>query len=215
MPRQLESPVTRREFLVGAGCVAATGYLVVGETSSAAAVRTSPTSPTTTPDHTVVIDVVTNPSTVSYTNKPPQPDPPNLHVKGNETVTWEAKTSKTHHHSFIVFIAKTPFIDGSGNPIFVFHGSEGDETTGIGINAKIDPKINSGTFKYLVVVFDKDKAKPYFDDPKIIIGDGDNAKTELTLANEHLRKAVLLDSTLEDKIDPIEENLQKILNSLK
>jgi hypothetical protein len=206
------SNVTRREFLVGAGSIAATGYLVVGTASNNASARTSPL---TTNTYIVTIDVTTTP--IAYST-PQLPDASNLSVNAGDIVTWKAKTSGAKHHSAVLFIADTPFIDKHGNPVYAFHGSKSDETNGIGKNASIDPKA-SGSYEYCVGVWDEEKLSTYTDDPTIIIGKvnvgAESAIAKLIAVDRELKKAALAYAVESEKIKSIENEVEALIDQLK
>ena len=204
------SNVTRRWFLLGAGSIAATGYLVVGKPLDSTPNRSFPSGKA---DYIVTVDVTKTP--IHYST-PLLPDASSLNDKAGEIVTWAAKTTKTKHHLALIFFPQTPFVDNNNNPVYAFHGSQDDETNGIGIDASI-ASAASGSFPYCVGVWDIDAKKSYGDDPKIIVGkNGDTeAKTELVSASESLKKAVHLDPRLEGKINPIENKLEHVIKGMK
>jgi hypothetical protein len=212
MSRNLNaSNVTRREFLVGAGSVAATGYLVVGEASNSAPSRTSPR---TTTNYVVTVDVTTTPITYST---PQLADASSLPVKAKEVVTWKGKTSGSKHHLAVLFITDTPFIDKNGDPVYAFHGSESDESNGIGTNASIDPNA-SGSYEYYVGIWDERTTKTYTDDPTIIVGKGnayaESARAKLIAADRELKKAALANPAESEKIKSIEDELKELIDKL-
>lgn len=201
---------------VGTGCVIRNGFLVIGASQAA---ELALGSPTTAGKHGIKLDVTINPNHITYQSDDGAADPSNLPVMHNDVVTWKAKTHGPKHHLALIFAPLTPFVDvDTGFPVFAFFGSEVNESHGggIGSNASIGPHVLETGYEYLVAVWDDESKKTYSNDPKIIVGTGYNAaEAELESAKEKIKRAEELgDSSLKEKLIPIQKNLQDIINGL-
>jgi hypothetical protein len=218
-----DSNVTRREFLVGAGTMVTTGYLVIGSPSTAAVARSFPPR---APDHVMTFDVTQTP--IACINNPPQStgaDPCVLSVNPKEVVHWRAITSliKHKHRLAVLFIDRTPFVDKDGDKVWAFHGTDSDETNGIGRDASIDPTLQDGDyFEFSVAVWDEENAnkiRSYTGDPTIMIGKRDtliaSALAKLSAANGLLQKAAAAYPAKSDDIKAIEDKLSPLIVQLK
>jgi hypothetical protein len=211
--------VTRRGFLLGAGSIAATGYLVIGK----APTEEVHTSAAGTPDFVVTIDSRSCPQNPPvYSSVPPVSDASVLQIDPKQVVIWKAKTSGNHHRLAVLFIDDTPFVDrNSGNKVYAFEGSEADEAAGIGINAWIDPNANQDdAFEYFVGIWDDDAKTTCTDDPTIVIGKGGHldlgsAIAKLSAADGLLKKAELADPSENENINHIEAQLHDLIGKLK
>lgn len=222
MPKRSDvSNVTRREFLVGAGTVATTGYLVIGAPSSAAV---EPSFPPTAPDHVMTFDVSNNSINCIIDSQPPGSDCI-LTAKPNEVVNFKAITGpKGKRHLAILFIDRTPFVaTGTTDEVLAFHGSEADEGNGIGKGASIKPNLSEGEmFEFSVGVWDEangNKIKSFTGDPTIIIGKGGSllasAIAKLSAADGLLLKAAKADPIDSNDIKKIEVQLASLIAKLK
>jgi hypothetical protein len=216
MPKPSDaSDITRREFLVGAGTAVTTGYLVIGGPSSAA---TDPPFPPPPTDHEMTFDVTQNPLACGVDSQPAT-QLCRLTVNKGEKVHFKAITvAKGKRHLAVLFTDKTPFVDKDGDPVWAFHGSEGDEGNGIGKDAVItsNPLMKPGdTFEFYVGVWDEDnanKTKTYTRDPTIIIGRGG---TPIVIAIAKLSAAVgLIKKAEEFYPDPGIEAIEKQITLL-
>jgi plastocyanin len=203
------SNVSRRQFLAVAGSVAAASSFAVGKDSGSA----QPLPPAPTPaDPLVTIDITAAPISYSASGH----NAYRLKAKNGDIVKWQAKTSSTKHRVTILFLKDTPFSDGSKKPLYAFHGSEADEA-GNGIGGTIDDDA-SGTYEYYVAVFDDKTNLTYTDDPKIIVGSGNDAGAEISLAVDDLKRAGAQLSSkpkLQKKIESIEDELVRLGGELK
>jgi len=205
------SGVSRREFIAGAGGVAAAGYLVVGgDTASAQS-----TSPVKT--WAVAIDATKTPHfgysepSLGSTSADPLP------VNGGDIVTWGISLPNHRRHTVIFFKEETPFLDTNRKPVWWFHGSESDEPIG-GKGVCIDPNAFPGDeFPYTVIVFDEDANHIYLDDPKILIATkllGEKqAREDVITARHKIKKASKeLDEAL-GRLESAERNLEQVKNN--
>ena len=217
------SNVTRREFLAGAGTMVTTGYLIIGGPSTAAAARPFPPGP---PDHIMTFDATQSP--IACILSPPQPtgaDPCVLTVKTKEVVHFRAITSaiKHKHRLAVLFIDDTPFVDKDGDKVWAIHGTDSDETNGIGKDAHIDPKLQVGDyFEFSVGIWDEhdaNKIKSYTGDPTILIGKGGtlvaSAIAKLTAANVLLQKAAVADPSDSGEIKSIEDKVSALIVKMR
>ena len=129
-----------------------------------------------------------------------------LHANNLETVTWEGKPSTgSSHRITILFPFATPFVNSSGQPVYVLHG---DQTQGpLGNNIKISSTA-FGTYKYCVAVLNDDGTPTTFaDDPKIIIGRGNEFKAELLDIGADL-------SHVKEEIQDLENRIKELADKL-
>jgi hypothetical protein len=79
----------------------------------------------------------------------------------------------------------------------------------VAIQPNILPPKNVGQHKYSVSIYDKVKHKLYLDDPKIIVGSGNNAITQLMEARKELAEVrgqiVSIEKELESAVDKLEK----------
>jgi len=214
------SNVTRREFLAGAGTFATTGFLVIAGPSSEAEPRSNPANP---PDHTMTFDATKDPIACSSVPLQTGPDPCLLTVKIKEVVHWKAITGKDKHRLAVLFIDRTPFVDKDGDKVWAFHGTDSDETGGIGKHASIDPTLSEGdVFEFSIGIWDeKDptKIRSYTGDPTIMIGKGGSAIAsaiaKLKAANGLLLKAAAAYPPESDNIKSIEAKVATLVDKLQ
>jgi hypothetical protein len=187
------SGVGRREFIAGAGGVAAAGYLAIGGDPTFAHSAPAPAPAKT---WMVAIDATQGPP-FGYTE--PTLTTPNtagtLPVNPSDIVTWKISAPAHKRHTVIFFKDKTPFVDSKQNPVWWFHGSKADEPIG-GKGVSIDKNVLPGAdFCYTVIVFDEDAGQTHLDDPKILIatvlhGEAQTqARKEVITAEQKLLKA--------------------------
>jgi hypothetical protein len=162
--------------------------------------------------HPVTINTATKP--LSYTT-PKLTDATILHVKADETVAWVVASPTTQYRVAILFFPNTPFKDSLGNPVYAFEGPDSDAA-----NGKIGGKItgSDATYPYCVAVFDDKNVRTYTDDPKIIVGNGDDARAEIASALADLKDADAKLSSrprVRKQIEAIEHKLEHLVNELK
>ena len=214
------SNVTRRDFLVGAGSLATTGYLVIGGAPSDAA---TPSAQSGSPDHVMTFDVTQTPIACIIEPSQPEPDLCVLTVNPKEVVCWKAKTAKKKHHLAVLFADRTPFVDKDGDKVWAFHGTDIDEGNGIGRYASIDPSLSQGDyFEFSVGIWDENdanKIKSYTGDPTIMIGKGGShvasAAAKLTAANGLLMQAAAAYPPESDEIRSIEDKVTAVIVKLQ
>jgi|HubBroStandDraft_6_1064221.scaffolds.fasta_scaffold01852_5 hypothetical protein len=222
MPRNPDvSSVSRRLFLALAGGAAAANTLAAGFDPEPT--QTAPVAPAVA-DYPVLVDVRTADSVKNR---------PKYTVRQNDATivdgvligqkfSWQVWT-KSHpdnkYHLAVIFKnGLTPFVDANSQPKYAFYGTEQDEGTGgLGIDAKIGPKVTPGEeYDYYVVVFDRKLTQIYVDDPSIIIGDGlIAAEKNLIKASNELKKAASEYALKRDKIRSIEKQLGLLIDELK
>jgi hypothetical protein len=205
--RRDASNVSRRQFLAVAGSVAAASSLTFGRDTNSAL----PPAPVPVATHPVKISTATKP--LSYTT-PTIPDASILHVKRGETVAWSA-TPTTQYRVAILFFPNTPFTDPHGNHLYAFEGPDSDAG-----NGKIGGTISGpdGTYPYCVAIFDDASVLTYTDDPKIVVGDGDDARAEIASALADLKDAnAKLSSRPKEReqIEAVEHKLEHLVNEFK
>jgi hypothetical protein len=201
------SNVSRRQFLVLAGSVAAASSFAFGKDTNSAL----PPAPVPVATYPVAINTATKP--LSYTT-PKLSDASILRVKAGETVAWVANPT-TQYRVAILFFPNTPFTDSHGNRVYAFEGPDSDAA-----NGKIGGTIAGpdGTYPYCVAVFDDANVRTYTDDPKIIVGNGDEARAEIASALADLKDA---DAKLSNRpqvrkqIEAIEHKLERLVDELK
>lgn len=200
------SALTRRGFLSGASTLV--GSLVVASKSPAVEITSAGRPPAA--DYPILVDTTQKP--IHY-SAPGVSDASALKVAAGKVVSWSGKTSGARHHLTVVFKGDTPFLDAKGDPIYAFFGSQDDEPNGIG--ATLDPGAD-GEYCYCVVVCDEDGKKAFFDDPKIIVGNGlSQGRAQIDSALRLLQKAVQRNSSLKTQIDPIEVRLRHVAKTLR
>jgi hypothetical protein len=187
------SNVSRRHFLAVAGSVAAASSFAVGKDGE------STKGSTVTAKHYVVTIDVTG-DQISY-SAPGIPDARNLPVNQGDDIKWKVKSAPPNpkHHGAILFPVTSPF---PGNSLQWTDND--DATAGYGVGAAQ----NVGQHKYSVAVYDRVKHKLYLDDPKIIVGSGNNAITQLMEARKELAEVrgqiVSIEKELESAVDKLE-----------
>jgi hypothetical protein len=195
--------ITSMRFLTLAFSMAAGASFAVGQSS-----------------HTVTIDVTT--SLMSYSesiNGVGQPGSAyRLYAENGDSVLWKAKTPGNAHYSAMIFFPKeTPFADKtSGRPITSLVWSDRVPNSPEGYVVE-----QSGTYKYYVAVYDEDHQKPYSDDPKIIVGNGNmEATAQIRSAIDDLKQAYTELSRKPklqeqaNRIEAIKNELQHILDEI-
>lgn len=211
MSRKSESSnVSRRHFLAVVGSVAAASPFALGKSVSSA----QPPPASSPVDYPITIDITT-PNTFKYST-PTQSDASVLkNVTANQTFTWAVKTPKAGNYRVtIFFLKKTPFADVNKKPVFAFEGDSGHG----GVGGKISGSPSIGTYKYYVAVFDDESGLTCTDDPKIIVGDGDDARTEIALALGDLKDAdakLTSRPKLQRQIEYVEHKLEHLIDDLK
>jgi hypothetical protein len=152
----------------------------------------------------VTINVTTDPISYSAQDAQTNSVPANpLKVRPGDSVTWTVTTTSAHpYRATVLFPNNTPFWDAHYNiPVYAFEGASMaiGGTTGS----------TSGRYEYCVAVFDDNTHQTYADDPKIIVGSGQqDAKAEIVDAEGELRE-------VRNKIESIEKQLQKAIQELK
>jgi hypothetical protein len=137
-----------------------------------------------------------------------------LYAKAGETVTWVA-TPTTQYRVAILFFPNTPFTDPHGNPVYAFEGPDSDAANGKIGGALTGP---DGRYPYCVAVFDDANVRTYTDDPKIIVGNGDDTRAEISSALGDLKDADAKLSNrpkLQKEIESIEHKLEHLIDELK
>jgi hypothetical protein len=194
------SNVSRRQFLAVASSAAAATSFAFGkdvnstQSSTSVSVAMYPVTINTTKPLSYTTPKLTNASS--------------LHVKRGETVTWSVAL-KPPYRVVILFFPKSPFI------VSAFEGPDSDAAGG-----KIGGTITGpdGTYPYCVAVFDDAHLVTYTDDPKIIVGDGDDVRAEITAALTDLKDvdADLSDRRKkQDQIRAVERKLERLRSELK
>jgi hypothetical protein len=154
-----------------------------------------------------------SPSTPVYKLLPPTPKPAkercaftdpnvisaadNLQVCPGDTIDWVVRTNSPDIEVFLYY-QDAVLLDDDGDPNHGFHASNQDPVEGI----VTDDATSDKYYKYYVVVLDKDKSVTYYDDPKIMIGTGNQ---QVALANAIAKQA----KQLELKV----EKLKKLIDS--
>jgi len=146
-----------------------------------------------------------------------------LTVKPGDTVAWQVLSNKMGnnppaHRLTILFLPnQTPFVDKSGNPVYAFEGSKGDDG-GPNLSGTINPNITCEEYEFYVAVIDDAGGQTYTDDPKIIVGnaimDTTNGKLiDVKLihdAGSDLQEAARLNSALRKTIESAERKLNHL-----
>jgi hypothetical protein len=229
MPKNSDvSIVSRRNFLAAAGSAVAASSFALGKDGGAFK-NATPAPPV---NYLVTIDVTGGSISYSAVIKDTVPPTPvslsnnrDLSVESKDTVEWQTKTNKTAnnpvpvHRLTILFLPnETPFIDGSGNPIYVFEGSQDDEAKHK-IMGTIGPNSSSQCEDYecyVAVIDDAKGGKTYTDDPKIIVGNAIMDTTKGRLINEaqsDLEEAARLNAALRKRIESVERKLNNLKKS--
>jgi hypothetical protein len=107
-----------------------------------------------------------------------------LYLDKDDTVQWQVtngNTPKGAVHLAVLFLGSAP-----PKSLYAYHGTDMKPTTVLTMST------DNVTYEYYVAVFDEDRGKTYFDDPKIIVGSG---------------HAINIDK-LEDRIQDLEKRLQ-------
>jgi hypothetical protein len=216
------SSVSRREFLVGASCVVASGRLVIGKPhgTDRGVTRPSASAPVT---HEIWINVTPGQNEPKYTY--PNGDDASLaYAQQGDMVFWRAKTGHTKHHLAVIFVGDTPFQAGTDS-VWGFHGDDSDEGNGTGLKASIKSTVSDGDqFEYYVGIWDEHdstKTGTWSDDPTIMIGKGGPngdvkaAISKLAAANHLLKRAAAAYPLESDDIKGIESQLSQLIQKLK
>jgi len=191
------SNVSRRHFLAVAGSVAAASSFAVGKDG-----ESTKASTVTAKHYVVTIDVTGD--QISY-SAPGIPDARNLPVNQGDDIKWKVKSAQPNpkHHGAILFPITSPFPGTNGSSL---QWTENDDATaGYGVGAAQ----NVGQHKYSVAIYDRVKHKLYLDDPKIIVGSGNSAITQLMEARKELAEVrgqiVSIEKELESAVDKLEK----------
>jgi hypothetical protein len=194
------SNVSRRHFLAVAGSVAAASSFAVGKDGEPAKASTVAAK-----QYVVTIDVTGNDVTgkqISY-SAPGIPDARDLPVNKGDSIKWKVKSAHPNpkHHGAILFPTTSPFAGTNS-----LQWTENDDVTaGYGVGAAQ----NVGQHKYSVSIYDRVTHKLYLDDPKIIVGSGNSAITQLMEARKELaevrRQIVSIEKELESAVDKLEK----------
>ena len=191
------SNVSRRHFLAVAGSVAAASSFAVGKDG-----ESTKASTVAAKQYVVTIDVTGD--QISY-SAPGIPDARNLPVNQGDDIKWKVKSAQPNpkHHGAILFPITSPFPGTNGSSL---QWTENDDATaGYGVGAAQ----NAGQHKYSVAIYDRVKHKLYLDDPKIIVGSGNNAITQLMEARKELAEVrgqiVSIEKELESAVDKLEK----------
>jgi len=191
------SNVSRRHFLAVAGSVAAASSFAAGKDG-----ESTKASTVAAKQYVVTIDVTGD--QISY-SAPGIPDARNLPVNQGDGIKWKVKSAQPNpkHYSAILFPTTSPLASTTGSSL---HWTENDDATaGYGAGAAQ----TVGQHYYCVAVFDRVKHKLYLDDPKIIVGSGNNAVTQLMEARKELAEVrgqiVSIEKELESAVDKLEK----------
>jgi hypothetical protein len=189
------SNVSRRHFLAVAGSVAAASSLAVGKDG-----ESTKASTVLAKKYLVTIDVTGDHITYSA---PGIPDARDLPVNQGDDIKWRVKSAPPNpkHHGAILFPITSPFPGKN----FLQWTDQDDEPNGYGVGAAQ----NVGQHKYSVSIYDRVTHKLYLDDPKIIVGSGNNAITQLMEARKELAEVrgqiVSIEKELESVVDKLEK----------
>jgi hypothetical protein len=189
------SNVSRRHFLAVAGSVAAASSFAVGKDG-----ESTKASTVAAKHYVVTIDVTGD--QISY-SAPGIPDARILPVNLGDDIKWKVKSAPPNpkHHGAILFPITSPFAGTNS-----LQWTENDDATaGYGVGTAQ----NVGQHKYSVSIYDRVKHKFYLDDPKIIVGSGNNAITQLMEARKELAEVrgqiVSIEKELESAVDKLEK----------
>jgi hypothetical protein len=189
------SNVSRRHFLAVAGSVAAASSFAVGKDG-----ESTKASTVAAKHYVVTIDVTGN---QIYYSAPGIPDARNLPVNQGDDIKWKVKSAPPNpkHHGAILFPITSPFAGTNS-----LQWTENDDAmAGYGVGAAQ----NVGQHKYSVAIYDRVKHKLYLDDPKIIVGSGNSAITQLMEARKELAEVrgqiVSIEKELESAVDKLEK----------
>jgi hypothetical protein len=126
-----------------------------------------------------------------------------LAINQGDNIKWKVKSAPPNpkHHGALLFPVTSPF----GNTSSLQWTENDDAAAGYGVGAAQ----NVGQHKYDVAVFDRVTHKLYLDDPKIIVGSGNNAVTQLMEARKELAEVrgqiVSIEKVLESAVDKLEK----------
>jgi hypothetical protein len=191
------SNVSRRHFLAVAGSVAAASSFAVGKDG-----ESTKASTVAAKQYVVTIDVTGD--QISY-SAPGIPDARNLPVNQGDGIKWRVKSAQPNpkHHGAILFPITSPFAGTNGSSL---QWTENDDATaGYGVGAAQ----NVGQHKYSVAIYDRVKHKLYLDDPKIIVGSGNNAITQLMEARKELAEVRGQIASIEKELESAVDKLEK------
>jgi hypothetical protein len=189
------SNVSRRHFLAVAGSVAAASSFAVGKDGES-------TKPSTVTAKRYVVTIDVTGDQISY-SAPGIPDARVLPVNQGDDIKWKVKSAAPNpkHHGAILFPVTSPF---TGTTSLQWTEND-DATAGYGVGAVQ----TVGQHKYSVAVFDRVTDKLYLDDPKIIVGSGNNAITQLMEARKELEEVRgqigSIEKVLESAVDKLEK----------
>jgi hypothetical protein len=211
------SNLNRRAFLAVAGSVVATSS-IGGEKASSYVHAPIPTGPPAPVNYIVSVDATTYP--FSYLdgngNKVYH-----LTVAAGSKVAWQAKTSNPNKHCVaILFPKESPIVDTNLRPLYALLWSEMEESSGPNYFS-VDPDA-SGAYEYTVVVFDRQSGTTQRDDPKMIVGSGNqelreqvaSARSELQDVHKELLGKANVETQVKE-IGTIEAKLTAIIDELK
>jgi hypothetical protein len=193
------SNVSRRHFLAVAGSVAAASSFAVGKDG-----ESTKASTVTAKHYVVTIDVTGDGVTgkqITY-SAPGIPDARDLPVIQGDDIKWKVKSAPPNpkHRSAILFPITSPFAGTNS----LQWGENDDAAVGYGPGAAQ----TVGQHYYCVAVYDKVKHKVYLDDPKIIVGSGNSAVTQLMEARKELAEVrgqiVSIEKELESAVDKLQ-----------
>jgi hypothetical protein len=175
---------------------------------AASCILFAPSAKAQTTTWKIQLDVTGSGSTPVYSLVPPIPTPAkercafedpkvistadNLQVCPDDTIDWVVKTKGAHIEVFLYY-KDAVLLDDQGDPNHGFHASNKDPVEGVVGDAAPDVY-----YKYYVVVHDKDNSVTYYDDPKIMIGTGNQ---QSALVNAIAKKA----KQLERKAEKLQE----------
>jgi hypothetical protein len=189
------SNVSRRHFLAVAGSVAAASSFAAGNDGE-------PTKAATAAAKQYVVTIDVTGDHISY-SAPGIPDARDLPVTKGDNIKWKVKSAQPNpkHHAALLFPVTSPFSSTSS-----LQWTENDDAAagyGVGVAQ------NVGQHKYSVSIYDRVTHKLYLDDPKIIVGSGNNAITLLMEARKELAEVrgqiVSIEKELESVVDKLEK----------
>jgi len=192
------SNVSRRHFLAVAGSVAAASSFAAGNDG-----ESTKASTTAAKQYVVTIDVTGDQISYRIPGPPGPVDARILTVSLGDNIKWKVKSAAPNpkHHGALLFPVTSPFSSTSS-----LQWTENDDAAaGYGVGAAQ----NVGQHKYSVAIYDRVVHKLYLDDPKIIVGSGNNAITQLMEARKELAEVRGQIVSIEKEIESAVDKLQK------
>lgn len=130
----------------------------------------------------------------------------NLQVCPYDTIDWVVKTNSPDIEVFLYY-EDAVLLDGQSDPNHGFHASNQDPVEGVVTDDATPDKY----YKYYVVVLDKHNVITYYDDPKIMIGTG-NQSQQSALANAIAKQTKQLELQAK-RLEVKAEKLKKVIDS--